>query len=379
MNKFLAFVFSFFMIVAVQAQMKRSVSGYFLDRRTKGPADEVPVQLINKETKKKYTAITDDEGKFLFKNVKLEAKDTVLFVLSVASKDYKPENFLVKIDTKHKGEYKMSKTNPFQTNLKVTWLFNWGDSGKEGTAEYKEHYWSHFTAKVILVIYAMCLILVFIYSLIQLSLSIAYARNRKKKAAVVQPEFNPETALKVTVQLPMYNEMYVAERIIETCAAFDYPRDKFDIQVLDDSTDETKDLIAKKVAEIAATGVQIEHIHRVDRTGYKAGALDAAMDRVKGEFIAIFDADFVPDKDWLQKTMPHFEGNPDVGVVQTRWGHLNKSYSLLTELQAFGLNGHFAAEQVVEMLQDILSTSMVLVVFGVKHVSKVLEDGNMIR
>jgi cellulose synthase/poly-beta-1,6-N-acetylglucosamine synthase-like glycosyltransferase len=143
----------------------------------------------------------------------------------------------------------------------------------------------------------------------------------------------------------MYNEMYVADRIIETCAAFDYPRDKFDIQVLDDSTDETKDLIAKKVAEIAAMGIQIEHIHRVDRTGYKAGALDAAMDRVKGEFIAIFDADFVPDKDWLQKTMPHFEGNLEVGVVQTRWGHLNKSYSLLTELQAFGLNGHFAAEQ----------------------------------
>lgn len=345
MNKFLAFVFSFFMIVAAQAQMKRSVSGYFFDRRTKGPADEVPVQLINKETKKKYTAITNDDGKFLFKNVKLEAKDTVLFELSVASKDYMPEKFLVKIDTKHEGEYKMSRENPFQTNLKVTWLFNWGDSGKEGTPEFKEHYWSHFTAKVILVIYAMCLILVFVYSLIQLSLSIAYARNRKKKAAVVQPEFNPETALTVTIQLPMYNEMYVAERIIETCAAFDYPRDKFDIQVLDDSTDETKDLIAKKVAEIAATGVQIEHIHRVDRTGYKAGALDAAMDRVKGEFIAIFDADFVPDKDWLQKTMPHFEGNPEIGVVQTRWGHLNKSYSLLTELQAFGLNGHFAAEQ----------------------------------
>jgi cellulose synthase/poly-beta-1,6-N-acetylglucosamine synthase-like glycosyltransferase len=113
---------------------------------------------------------------------------------------------------------------------------------------------------------------------------------------------------------------------------------------LDDSTDETKDLIAKKVAEVAARGIQIEHIHRVDRTGYKAGALDAAMDKVKGDFIAIFDADFVPEPDFLQKTMPHFDSD-EIGVVQTRWGHLNKSYSLLTELQAFGLNGHFAAEQ----------------------------------
>ena len=137
--------------------------------------------------------------------------------------------------------------------------------------------------------------------------------------------------------------MYVAERIIETAAAFDYPRDKFQIQVLDDSTDETKDIIAAKVAELAATGLNIQHIHRTDRTGYKAGALDDAMDRVQGEFIAIFDADFVPDKDFLIRTMPYFKEG--IGVVQSRWGHLNKTYSLLTELQAFGLNGHFAIEQ----------------------------------
>src|SRR5690606_28577400 len=133
-------------------------------------------------------------------------------------------------------------------------------------------------------------------------------------------------------------------RIIETVAAFDYPRDKFQIQVLDDSTDETKDLIAKKCAEVAATGINIQHIHRVDRTGYKAGALDAAMDQVEGEFIAIFDADFIPEPDFLLKTIPYFQ-DEHIGVVQTRWGHINKDYSILTELQAFGLNGHFAIEQ----------------------------------
>ncbi|MCH2228915.1 MAG: glycosyltransferase family 2 protein [Crocinitomicaceae bacterium] len=186
--------------------------------------------------------------------------------------------------------------------------------------------------------------LVLFYSILQLSLAIAYVKNKKKKIKLVRPAFDPNTAPKVTVQLPMFNELYVADRIIETCAAFDYPADKLQIQVLDDSTDETKDVIAKKVAEIAAKGINIQHIHRVDRTGYKAGALDDAMDQVEGEFIAIFDADFIPEKDWLQKTMPNFDSD-DVGVVQTRWGHINKDYSLLTELQAFGLNGHFAIEQ----------------------------------
>ena len=154
------------------------------------------------------------------------------------------------------------------------------------------------------------------------------------RASEVTPLFDITNAPKVTIQLPMYNELYVAERIIETVAAFDYPQDKFEIQVLDDSTDETKDVIANKVAEIQKTGVN----------GYKAGALDDAMDRVEGEFIGIFDSDFVPEKDFLLRTMPFFQ-DPNIGVVQTRWGHLNKDYSILTELQAFGLNGHFAIEQ----------------------------------
>jgi cellulose synthase/poly-beta-1,6-N-acetylglucosamine synthase-like glycosyltransferase len=321
-------------------QIKRDVSGYYQDSRTKGPSEEVPVQLVNKETGKTYQAITDENGKFLFKGVALIPNaDTTVFELSVSNKKYKQETFLIKIDSDHTNEYQMDQKNPFKTSTKVTWMFNWGDWNG------KENYWSHFTAKAVLVIYGFCLVLVFIYSLLQLSLSIAYAKSRKRKSEEVKPVYNPDTALTVTVQLPMYNEMYVADRIIEAAAAFDYPRDKFDIQVLDDSTDETKDLIAKKVAEVAARGIRIEHIHRVDRTGYKAGALDSAMNKVQGEFIAIFDADFVPESDWLQRTMPYFETDDNIGVVQTRWGHLNKSYSLLTELQAFGLNGHFAAEQ----------------------------------
>ena len=232
---------------------------------------------MNQKTGKTYKAITDENGKFLFKGVELESgADTTVYELSVANKKYKQEKFIIKIDADHTSEYQMDRKNPFKTSTKVTWMFDWGD--RDG----KENYWSHFTAKVVLVIYGLCLTLVFIYSLLQLSLSIAYARSRKRIAQEVKPVYNPETALTVTVQLPMYNEMYVADRIIEAAAAFDYPRDKFDIQVLDDSTDETKDLIAAKVAEVAARGIRIEHIHRVDRTGYKAGALDSAMNKVQG-------------------------------------------------------------------------------------------------
>lgn len=316
--------------------IKRNVQGFLADERTKSAAEEVEVTLKNIKTGKTYVTETDDNGFYCFKEIPAGQE----YSLVISDKDYRSKTMTKFVDADHQGDYNVTSENqPDFVSLKVTWLFNWGDWHG------KEHYWSHFTAKVILVIYGVCLVLVFFYSILQLSLSIAYARNRKKKTQEVKPVFNPDTALTVTIQLPMFNEEYVAERIIEACAQFDYPRDKFDIQVLDDSTDETKDIIAAKVAEVAARGIQIEHIHRVDRTGYKAGALDAAMNKVKGEFIAIFDADFVPEKDWLQKTMPYFEGKDNVGVVQTRWGHLNKDYSLLTELQAFGLNGHFAAEQ----------------------------------
>ncbi|NBV67188.1 MAG: glycosyltransferase [Flavobacteriia bacterium] len=224
-------------------------------------------------------------------------------------------------------------------------MFNWGDRTvyKNGKKIIQEHYYSHLTAKIVLIIYGVCLVLIFFYSVIQLNLAIAYRKSKRRKK-LPMPHFDIENAPKVTIQLPMYNELYVAERIIESASKLSYPLDKLHIQVLDDSTDETKDIIAKKVAEIAAKGINIKHIHRTDRTGYKAGALDAAMDQVEGEFIAIFDADFVPDENFLLRTMPYF-GNENIGVVQTRWGHLNKKYSLLTELQAFGLNGHFAIEQ----------------------------------
>ena len=315
------------------------IKGQLADFRTKNDAEEVEINLKSLVTGKIYSTETDEEGNFYFYKVPL-GKCT----LSIIDRDYRAESFAFETNKDHLKNFTFSE--PFKVNLKVSWLFNWGDRTitlKSGKKYIQEHYWSHLLAKIVLGIYTACLILIFYYSCIQMTLAIAYVRNRKKRKLEKIPLFDSKNAPKVTIQLPMYNEMYVAERIIETAAAFDYPRDKFQIQVLDDSTDETKDIIAAKVAEFAATGLNIQHIHRTDRTGYKAGALDDAMDRVQGEFIAIFDADFVPDKDFLIRTMPYFKEG--IGVVQSRWGHLNKTYSLLTELQAFGLNGHFAIEQ----------------------------------
>ena len=149
---------------------------------------------------------------------------------------------------------------------------------------------------------------------------------------------------RVTVQLPVYNEMYVTERLIRAVCEIDYPRIFFEVQVLDDSTDDTSRIAERCTAELRAAGFDIKHIRRETREGYKAGALAAGCARASGEFLAIFDADFVPPRDFLRKTIPSFE-DPQVGIVQTRWGHLNRDYSLLTKAQSVLLDGHFVIEQ----------------------------------
>jgi cellulose synthase/poly-beta-1,6-N-acetylglucosamine synthase-like glycosyltransferase len=171
---------------------------------------------------------------------------------------------------------------------------------------------------------------------------INYWRKDKNE---VQPNEIPEKELPfVTIQLPLYNELYVVDRLIDSIAKFDYPKNKFEIQILDDSTDETVDIVAKKVEQYKKLGFDIYQHRREIRTGYKAGALKEGMEICKGEFIAIFDADFLPDPLFLKKTLPHFK-DQKIGVVQTKWEHLNKDYSLLTRLQAFGLDAHFTVEQ----------------------------------
>ena len=156
----------------------------------------------------------------------------------------------------------------------------------------------------------------------------------------------------LTVQLPLYNEKYVAERLIDAAIALDYPRDLLQIQVLDDSTDETRSLVAESVAHYRNQGFDIEQVLRNDRSGYKAGAMACAFDAVKGEFIAVFDADFVPAPDVLLKMIHHFT-DPEIGMVQAQWDYLNRDRSLLTRTQGLMLDAHFGVEQSARFARDV--------------------------
>lgn len=149
----------------------------------------------------------------------------------------------------------------------------------------------------------------------------------------------------VTVQLPMFNEMYVAERLLEGVAGIDYPKDKLEIQVLDDSTDETQAIAKAKVEELVSRGFMATYIHRTDRTGYKAGALENGVKVAKGEFLLVFDADFVPTPS-IVKDLIHYFTDSKVGMAQARWGHLNRDYSMLTRVQSMMLDGHFVIEHI---------------------------------
>ena len=199
---------------------------------------------------------------------------------------------------------------------------------------------------LMLCIYFIAMSAVTIYALLQFHLLYLYKRFHRENPKIQYKKYDlgDENVPFVTVQLPMYNEMYVAERIIDYVVAQEYPKSRFEIHVLDDSTDETVDIVAKKVAFYKEQGFNIEHIHRVNRQGYKAGALQEAMPRAKGDFIAIFDADFTPRLDFLRTTMAYFE-DPKIAIVQTRWEHINAEYSMLTRLQALQLNVHFTVEQ----------------------------------
>lgn len=198
----------------------------------------------------------------------------------------------------------------------------------------------------IIVIYSTALILIFMYALAQLNLLFNYLSA--KKTAVKAPTFdlsNPNEIPFVTIQLPVFNELYVMDRLLSNIVELDYPNEKLEIQVLDDSTDESVETTASHIKILQQQGHNIQHIQRKNRDGFKAGALKEGLEIAKGEFIAIFDADFLPKSDWLKRTIPFFKDDK-IGVVQTRWSHINRNYSLLTKVQAFALDAHFTLEQV---------------------------------
>jgi cellulose synthase/poly-beta-1,6-N-acetylglucosamine synthase-like glycosyltransferase len=193
---------------------------------------------------------------------------------------------------------------------------------------------------VILATYFFVLVILAVYGWHRYYLVYLYMKNKGRTPV---PAGTQDTLPQVTIQLPIYNEMYVADRLIDAVCQIDYPRELLEIQVLDDSTDETRSVAEQAVRRNSSRGVDITYIHRIDRTGYKAGALEAGLKVAKGEFVAIFDADFIPTVDFLKRTVPFFV-DPKIAMVQARWGHINQDYSLLTKIQSILLDGHFVLE-----------------------------------
>src|SRR3954468_7985878 len=222
-------------------------------------------------------------------------------------------------DKSLKHTMKIWLTDPFS---RVHHSFNWFDS-------------------LLLFPYFLVMFVLAMYGIHRYTMCYLYFKHRKRHNP--EPPQRFAELPRVTVQLPIFNEQFVIDRLIEAVCAMEYPREKLEIQVLDDSTDETREVAAGIVARYAALGHPISYIHRTNRHGFKAGALDAGLKVAKGEFIAIFDADFVPPPDWLMRVIHHF-AEPQIGMVQTRWTHLNRDYSLLTRIEAILLDGHFILE-----------------------------------
>ena len=196
------------------------------------------------------------------------------------------------------------------------------------------------TETLILGSYFFILCILAVYGWHRYVLVYLYMKHKDRKVAIpVAPDDWPV----VTIQLPLYNEMYVVDRLLQAVSRLDYPKDRLEIQVLDDSADETQAIAQLAAQRYAAQGFDIKYLHREDRVGYKAGALDAGLKVARGRLVAIFDADFVPQPEFLKKTVPYF-ANQKVAMVQARWTHLNQDYSLLTKVQSILLDAHFVLE-----------------------------------
>ncbi len=212
---------------------------------------------------------------------------------------------------------------------------------KQTNPAFKGLYQANSFDMMLLIPYFIVLIILAGYGFHRYQLVWMYYRNRKH--AVREPKSRFQELPRVTIQLPIFNEQFVIDRLVESICKLEYPPEKLDIQVLDDSTDETVDVARAVVERYAALGHPIGYHHRSDRHGYKAGALQEGLKIAKGEFVAVFDADFTPSPDWLMKVIHHF-AEPGIGMVQTRWTHINRNYSFLTEVEAILLDGHFVLE-----------------------------------
>lgn len=206
---------------------------------------------------------------------------------------------------------------------------------------------------ILITLYVLTALMLAIYGFNAWLLTVIYGRYRHETTVAPTAEAHRKLPT-VTVQLPIFNEALVVERLVDATVRLDYPAHLLQIQILDDSTDSTTEIAQALVDSYRRQGVNIELIHRDERPGFKAGALKNGLATATGEFIAIFDADFVPNPDFLRQTLPHFAGKPHLGLIQARWGHLNRDYSWLTLAQGLALDGHFAIEQTARNRSGLL-------------------------
>ena len=209
---------------------------------------------------------------------------------------------------------------------------------------------------ILIAMYFTAIAFIFSYSLIQLDLLRLYRRASKRDQKSTELNRHPL----VCIQLPIYNERYVVERLIETVCRIDYPKNLLEVQVLDDSTDDTVQIAGAMVAKMKTAGLDIVYIYRADRRGFKAGALKEGLKTAKGELIAVFDADFVPNPDFLKESVPYFK-DPQIGMLQIRWGHINSEYSMLTRAQSIGIDGHFGVDPASRAWNGASSTRLIVI------------------
>ncbi|MGC2170684.1 MAG: glycosyltransferase [Candidatus Sulfotelmatobacter sp.] len=215
-------------------------------------------------------------------------------------------------------------------------------------------YYTDAFDRALLIPYFVVLVLLAGYGMHRYILVYLYYKHKKNRTS--EPAAYFKELPRVTVQLPIFNEQYVVDRLLESICKLKYPREKLDIQVLDDSTDETVEVARNLVERYAALGSPISYHHRSNREGFKAGALAEGLKTAKGEFVAIFDADFTPPDDFLLRTIHHFT-DPKIGMVQTRWSHINRNYSFLTQVEAILLDGHFVLEHSGRARSGVFLTS----------------------
>ncbi|MGH9826002.1 MAG: glycosyltransferase, partial [Blastocatellia bacterium] len=317
-----------------------SISGAVVDPRG-FDVNGIAVTARSETDGKQYETVTDKAGHFLFDNIGTGA---YVVTTQFAGVDRAIKRVIVEANTVAPVELLVSPV-PIVDNSNLTKfiLSSEVQGGRYPAGNISYLNTSDSTDLDFMWVYFGILILLSIYGIYRYRLVYLFLRYRNQKPEP-KSRFAPETLPSVTVQLPLFNEMYVAERLINAVAELDYPRELLEIQVLDDSTDQTQEIVSAVVEKYRAQGLNISYHHRIDRTGFKAGALEEGLKKAAGDLVLVFDADFLPRPDCIRKMVDYFT-DEKVGLVQLRWSHINADYSLLTKTQAIMLDGHFVIEQ----------------------------------